>query len=221
MTARSNLAWSSVVGAVLIAGLSGCTPADSGPGDPSSTGSSGEVSANPSASPDPAEDPSPSQAGGQTFVAPSTCTDLVGPELTAKFLADGITLFTNDDGSGEQEGVVFSSTQKSGTPFSCWYLGSSIESAFEIAVQPLTHDAHEATLAALHEGGFAEKSDGEVVTFSQVGNFVAVGDPSNVESIVHVLYPNGWITLAALKGGAAQFAEINSRLPIVISRVYP
>jgi hypothetical protein len=201
---------------ILLGTISGCA-----------AGGSGQHSAdaaNGSASPTGSGSASPVSTGPATpeatFALPATCTDLTGADLEASFLADGNSLFTDPDGSGQRDGVVFASTQESGTPFSCWYLGASIETAFEVAVQGLTQDAHEATLAALRGGGFVESTDGAVYTFTQVGNFVAVGDTANTEAIVHVVRAESWITIAFLKGGAEQIARINEWLPIVTAQVY-
>jgi hypothetical protein len=159
---------------------------------------------------------SPDPPKAKSFVLPTSCSGLVGEELTATFLADGNKVLTSDDGTAEFGNGNVTSTQEGGTPFSCWYgVAAHDLSDFEIAVQPLTHDAHEGTLATLQAGDFVETTDGEIVTFTQEG--VEGTSPA----IVHVLHPDGWITIARFKAGPAGVATINSWLPTITESVYP
>ncbi len=174
------------------------------------------------------EGASPTPTGGATaeatarFTLPASCGDLIGADLEADFLAGGSQLLTDQDGSGYSPslGGVVVSTQKSGTPFSCWYIGDTFESAFEIAVQGQTQAAYDDTLAALELDGSVETTDGDVVTFTDIGTFTDMGDPGNRAATVHVLRPDGWITIASITTGADRIAQINEWLSIVTARVY-
>ena len=190
---------SAMTGAIVIAGLAGCTP----PAPPEDEPTASESS--PTVAPEPAE---------AVFVAPSTCTQLLGADLENEFLGGGNVLFSSTDGTG----IYFpiESTQDGGTPFSCWYGKDMVDlSTFELAAQALTQDAHEGTLAVLQGGGFVETTDGDVVTFTQVG------DEGATPAIVHVLRPDSWITGFSALGGADRAALVADWVDSVAEQVYP
>jgi hypothetical protein len=189
----------------------------------SGNGQHGTAIASDSASPTPTG--SATTRATAIFAPPATCTDLIGADLEAAFLADGNVLLTSPDGSGELPGGLgigtVASTQESGTPFSCWYgVGPFDLSDFEVAAQGITQDARQGILTTLEGRALIESSQGDLVIFSQVGNLL-IGDPAFLPATVHVVHPDSWITISTIKGGADQIAKINQWLPIVTAQVYP
>ncbi|MBX3090926.1 MAG: hypothetical protein KF801_00275 [Cryobacterium sp.] len=186
---------------VLAAGLTGCDPAG-----PAPSGSPSESSAS-SASPSPTEAPA-------AFVAPTSCTQLLGASLESSLTADGTVLFSGPGGTGLYPGIE--SAQDGGSPLSCVYGKDMVDlSTFELAAQGLTQDAHEGVLAELETRGMTEVAAGDTVTFTQTG------DEGSTPAIIHILKPDSWVTAYSTFGGTARLAEITGWANTVETQVYP
>lgn len=154
-------------------------------------------SASPSASSSASASASPAPAG---FATPTSCTAMLGA-LEAQFLADGNVLFSDPTGAGIAPTAPIG--QDGGTPFACLYGMDGVDfSTFELSAQSLTPDAHEGTLAELQTRALVQADEQGRTVFSQEGT--EGSDPA----IVHLLYPEGWITVDSTFGGAARLAEI-------------
>ncbi len=188
---------------VLAAALAGCSPA--GGGDPE-----------PTTGPEPTASASPTPAAAPAiFTLPDDCDELIGPDLDAEFAANGVTLFSDSNGNGiyEQEGSV---GQDGGEPFYCVYGQDGVDlSSFEFAAQALTNDAHEGVLAELGTRGLDESADGDRVIFSQEG------DEGTLPAIVHIVLPDGWVTVNSTFGGPDRFAEVNDWAETAVEQLYP
>ncbi|TAL40781.1 MAG: hypothetical protein EPN91_12375 [Salinibacterium sp.] len=157
--------------------------------------------------------PTPTEQAA-VFVAPKDCTALLGKPLEDEFLSQGNVLFSSTGGGGIYYPIE--STQTGGSPLSCWYGKDMVDlSSFELAAQSLTPDAHEGTLSVLEAGGFTEVTNGDVVTFTQVG------DEGTTPAIVHILRPDSWVTGYRTFGGADSVATLNGWLATVEANVYP
>lgn len=184
--------------ALVLLALSGCTP---NPEEPT-------VEPSPSAEPE-----QPTEPAVPVFVAPTSCTELLGSELEQDFLAESV-LFSDSAGNGINPGEPIG--QDGGDPFACLYGQDGVDlSTFELSAQALSNEEHEGVIAELATRGLDEQSDGERVSFSQEGS--EGGDPA----ILHVVYPDGWITAYSTFGGAERSAEIASWVETATSEVYP
>lgn len=186
----------SIVAALAAVALVGCAPSSPTP--------SAEPSA--SATAVPAE---PAAA----FTAPTSCTELLGSDLEQQFLADGNVLFSDSNGDGIHPGEPVG--QDGGDPFACLYGKDMVDlSTFELSAQAVDNDEHEGVLAVLASRGLTEEEDGEFVIFAQEGT--EGGDPA----IVHILYPDAWITAYSTFGGATRLAEIRGWAETVATQVH-
>lgn len=186
---------------VLVSALAGCAPA----GEPEPTTEPGPTA---SASPAPTAAPA-------SFTAPEDCAELVGPDLDAEFAANGVILFSDSNGNGiyEQEGSV---GQASGDPLYCLYGQDGVDlSSFEFAAQGLTEEAQAEVLAELATLGLDESADGNRVIFSQEG------DEGTRPAIVHVVLPDGWVTVNSTFGGPDRFADVNGWAEAAVEQLYP
>lgn len=189
--------------AVLLATVTGCVP------QPETPPSSPPASAGPSASPSEAP-----VEGPAVFVAPTSCTELLGAQLESEVLATGAVLFSGPGGTGIYPGPSIG--QDGGSPVSCRYGKDMVElSTFEFAVQGLTQDAHKGVLAELQTRGMTETAAGEIVVFTQEGT------EGSEPAIIHVLLPDGWITVYSTFGGSASLAKITGWADTVLTQVYP
>jgi hypothetical protein len=187
-------------GIVALLGLAGCAPEDQAP--------------TAAASPEASESPTPTETTAVAeFVAPTTCTGLLGPKLENELLATGDVLFSAPDDSGLYPGTP---SNQAGVPFSCWYGRDMIDlSTYEIAAQKLIPENHEGTLAALQSEGFTETAEGDVVTFSRAG------DEGTQPAILHELHPDGWITIYSTFGGDDRLATMRLWLDDIRKQLYP
>lgn len=191
--------------AALLASLAGCAPPVIIP--TASPGSSATPSESPSASPTPT-------AAQAFFVAPASCTQLLGATLEANVIANGNVLFSGPGGTGIYPGS--SVGQDGGTPIACLYGKDMVDlSTFEFAAQGLTPEAHEGVLAVLKSRGMTETASGDTVTFTQTG------DEGTTPAIIHILHPDSWVTVYSTLGGAARLAEITGWANTVVTQVYP
>lgn len=146
------------------------------------------------------------------FTAP-TCTELVGSELEQQLLADGNELFSDSNGGGTSPSEPIG--QDGGDPFACLYGKNLVDlSTFELSAQALDNDEHEGVLAELGTRGLTEQQDGERLLFTQQG------DEGTEPAIVHLVYPDGWVTAYSTFGGADRLAEITGWAEIAASQVY-
>lgn len=188
------------VAVVLLATLTACDPGTASSG-PSSTPAQSEPSAS----------ATESQA---VFVAPTSCTDLLGATLEAEVTSDGSVLFSGPGGTGTYPAPSIG--QDGGTPVACLYGKGMVDlSTFEFASQGLSQDAHEGTLAELESRGMTETTSGDTVTFTQEGNEGT--DPA----IVHILRPDSWVTVYSTFGGADRLKQITGWANTVETQVYP
>jgi hypothetical protein len=181
--------------ALAVALLAGCAPTDLS-AEPDESAAPTDV-----AVPTPTPTPTPTEDPARVFTEPSSCVALLGAALEAEFLAAGNVLFSSTDGAG----IYFpiDSEQGGGTPFSCWYGKDMVDlSTFELAAQSLTQDAHEGTVSVLSGLGMTQTMDGDIVTFTQVG------DEGSTPAIIHVLYPDGWITGYSAFGGQKRVDQL-------------
>jgi len=188
---------------VLVAALAGCAVV-------------GAVEPEPTAEPEPAASASPTPtAAPASFTAPDTCAELVGPALDAEFSANGVDLFSGSDGTGIYT-LEAPLGQDGGDPLYCLYGQDGVDlSTFEFAAQGLTNDAHEGVIAELATRGLDEQADGERVTFSQEG------DEGSSPAIVHIVLPDGWVTVYSTFGGPDRFAEATGWAETARGQVYP
>lgn len=188
----------------LLWALTGCDPAGPPSPEPSSSPS---TSTPPSPSPSPTEEPA-------VFVAPTSCTGLLGAALEAEILGSGAVLFSGPGGTGLYPGP--SVGQDGGTPLACLYGKDMVDlSTFELAVQGLTPSAHEGVLAELETRGMTEVADADTVTFTQTG------DEGATPAIIHILKPDSWVTVYSTFGGAASLSKISGWAQTVETQVYP
>ncbi|GAB3133189.1 hypothetical protein [Marisediminicola antarctica] len=188
---------------VMVAALAGCTTAGSGEPEPTT-----DTEPTASASPTPTTAPA-------AFTLPDDCSELVGPDLAAEYAANDVVLFSDSNGNGiyEQERSV---GQDGGEPLYCVYGQDGVDlSSFEFAAQALTNDAHEGVLAELATRGLDESADGERVIFSQEG------DEGTLPAIVHIVLPDGWVTVNSTFGGPDRFAEVNDWAETAVEQLYP
>ena len=204
MTRRApRLASGAALVVVLIAALAGCSAADAGDPEPTT-----EPEPTASASPAPT-------AAAAPFTLPGDCSALIGPDLDAEYAENGVILFSDSSGNGiyEQEGSV---GQASGDPLYCVYGQDGVDlSSFEFAAQALAEDAQEAVLAELAALGLDESADGNRVVFSQEG------DEGTLPAIVHIVLPDGWVTVNSTFGGPDRFAEANDWAETALEQLYP
>lgn len=200
-TAQNLLLPTAVCGLIAI-GLLGCTPEQ-----PAATHSpSPEASASAPASTTPPPAPA-------VFVLPASCTAMLGAALEASFLGDGNVLFSGPGGAGIYP--MASVGQDGGSPVSCLYGKDMVDlSTFELSVQSLDQGAHEGTIAELNARGMTRTTDGEVVTYTQLGSEGAS------PTIVHVVRPDSWITAYSALGGAERAALAAGWATTVAQQVY-
>ncbi len=190
----------SLVAVALLASLTGCNPTSPAPTE------------SPSPSAEPSSAPSPTQAPA-VFVAPTSCTELLGATLEASVIAGGNVLFSGPGGTGIYPGS--STGQDGGNPLSCGYGKDMVDlSTFEFAAQGLTQDAHEGVLAELGTRGMSESVVGNTVTFTQTG------DEGTTPAIIHILNPDSWVTVYSTFGGAPRLAEITGWANTVVAELY-
>lgn len=174
----------------------------------------------PSSSPSASSAPTPTASASSTpeseasFTVPTTCTELLGAGLESDILATGVVLFSSSDGTGLYAPIP--STQDGGDPFSCWYGKDGVDlSSFELAAQPISStDEHEGIVAVLGAAGFTSSTDGDVVTFVQVG------DEGSTPAIVHVVRPDSWLTGYSTFGGADRVADLEGYLDRMAEHLY-
>ena len=187
----------------LLASLAGCAPEPPAASPSPSTSASVEPSASPSETEEPA-----------VYIAPTSCTGLLGAQLESAVLATGAVLFSGPGGSGIYPGPSIG--QDGGSPISCLYGKDMVDlSTFEFAAQGLTQDAHEGVLAELQTRGMTETTTGTTVVFTQEGT------EGTEPAIIHILNPDSWVTVYSTFGGAASLQKISGWADTVIAQVYP
>jgi len=207
-TARSR-ASGVLIGAALLVALVGCTPADETPPTDETPAATAPTT------------PSPSATAGNgpdlvspVFVVPTECTGLLSAALEQQFLNEGNALFSDSAGNGisPQEPIG----QDGGDPFACLYGKDLVDlSTFELSAQPLDNEEHEGVLAELGSRPLTQEDDGQIVVFTQQG------DEGTDPAIVHLVYPDGWITAYSTFGGADRLAEIRGWADTVVAQVSP
>lgn len=195
------------VGAVVLSGLAGCTPPVP---DPTLAPSPSASTATATATPTPTPDPDP------VFTTPTTCAELIGPELTTEFAAENIVLFDSTNGEGIYANG-FTVAQDGGDPFACLFGEDMVDlSSFQLVVQPVTSQSeHEGIVAVLGSQGFVQSLDGNTVTFTQLGD-----ETSTVPVIIHVLRLDSWMTAYAGFGGQRQADRLTGYLDAVAAHLY-
>ena len=193
------------LGAVVVSGLAACTPPAPAPTE-TPTPSASTASATPTPTPDPVP----------VFTTPTTCAELIGPDLAAEFAADNIVLFDSTNGEGIYANG-FTKIQDGGDPFACLFGEDMVDlSSFQLEVQPVSSQSeHEGIVAVLGSQGFVETVDGDVVTYTQVGN-----EMSTQPAIIHVLRLDSWMTASANFGGQIQADRLAGYLDAVAAHLY-
>ena len=209
MTQRSIL--TIVAAALLLPLTAGCTPTVPEP-TPSATIAEAE-------SPSPSETPSPTAAApALVFTQPTTCSELAGPDLEAVFASRNIELFNSPNGEGMFAGGPVDTHQQGGNPFGClWGVPYVDLNTFVLSSQPLSQSAHEGVVAILDGGGYVKTVDGDVVTYTQLGD--ELGQPSG-QLTIHVLRPTSWITGWAALGGETSRVRMTEYLDAVAAHLY-
>jgi hypothetical protein len=194
------------VSAALLVGLCACV-------------APGTVHESPSPSPSVSSTPEESKAPDPAaFVLPTTCTEFLGAELENQLHAYGDVFLWGPGGSGsapaDERNPDYLGYQNQGTPLFCIY-GETLDNIIEFDVQALSSDSYSATFNALKLREYIEATDGDVKTFTMPGaNGLSGAD-------LHVLHPDGWITVHRDLGGTRSFAEMSQWLAIVTAKVYP
>jgi hypothetical protein len=193
------------VGALALAALVGCTPPV-----PEPTLAPSPSASTASATPTPTPDPVP------VFTTPTNCAELIGPDLAAEFAADSIVLFDSTNGEGIYANG-FTLIQDGGDPFACLFGQDMVDlSSFQLEVQPVSSQGeHEGIVAVLGSQGFVQTTDGDVVTFTQVGN-----EMDTEPTIIHVLRLDSWMTAYAHFGGQRQADRLAGYLAQVAAHLY-
>lgn len=182
--------------------LAACHP------DPPSSTSTPKPTSTPAATKTATPTPTPKAA---VFVAPTDCEQLLGAALVAQITSDGHELFSSSDGSG----LYYPNDPKQQGGFQCQYGVNYVDySTFEIDAQALTQQAHEGVIATLDAGGFDKTIDGDVVTYTQVG------DEGVQPLYIHVVRSDGWLTGWSSLGGEQQRGLIVGYLATAAQQVY-
>lgn len=190
--------------AVVALTLSGC-----------GTGSTPAPSSSGSGQPEASEGPS----SPTSFTPPSTCTELLGAELEAQFFAEGNVLFSDTTGAGLYPSDSIG--QDGGDTFACLYGQDLVDySTFEVSAQAVDEQEHEGILAELQSRGYVQDEEADRTVFTQVGFEGTRDDPNLDAAIVHLLYPDGWITAYSTFGGEARLTEILGWADIVAAQRY-
>lgn len=198
---RAALVRGAAIAGVAVVALAGCATAESDDAAPAPTST--------------APAPTPDEPAPAVFTLPDDCAELIGPDLDAEYAANGVILFSDSDGNGiyEQEESV---GQVGGDPFYCVYGQDGVDlSSFEFAAQALAEDGREQLLAELGALGLDESADGDRVIFSQEG------DEGTLPAIVHIVLPDGWVTVNSTFGGPDRFAEATDWAEIAVEQLYP
>lgn len=149
------------------------------------------------------------------FVAPADCATLIGPTLAADFAAQNIVLFDSTNGEGIYVGGTVPN-QTGGSNFFCVFGKDMVDlSSFQLEAQPLSQAEHEGVVATLEGAGLTKTVNGDVVTYTQVG------DDMGTPSLIHVLRPDSWLTGWSAFGGPAQVALLTGYLDEVAVQAYP
>ena len=210
------------IAAVAVALLSGCAGVNTVP-TPERTDDSFVETGSPGPSPADSGSASPQRA----LLLPTTCTQFVGMALEDELNASNVPLLTAPDGSGTlpdygaigyfdvQLDVAQQLKSPIKTAFNCGY-GLDILDANGVGfeVQPMTLDERADLIATLDSGESVRTDIGDAVIFTEVG------DATN-SAIVHAVYPDSWVTVFTVVGGAAVVARIDSWLPGIYDRVHP
>lgn len=185
---------------ICVALLVGCTPKVEQP----------QTAPTPSATatPTPSAAAEPEPAAGPAFVAPADCSALIGPTLAADFAAKNIVLFDSTIGGGIYTGVGdHAPLQTGGATFYCLFGQDMVDlSSFQLEAQPLSESAHEGVIAVLDTAGLVKTVDGDVVTFTQVG------DDKGTPTLIQVLRPDSWMTAWSAFGGDRQVTLLTGYL---------
>lgn len=187
-----------VVLLVAVPVLAGCTPTAPAP-SPTPT-ESAVASATPT--PEPAPEP--------VFVAPTTCAELIGPDLEAQFAAENIVIFDSSSGEGIYAGggdrII---AQDGGDPFWCIFGKDMVDlSSFQLVAQPVSsEDEHEGIVAVLGSQSFSQSINGSTVTFSDPGT-----DTDPLPAVIHQLELDRWLTAYAGFGGYRQLETMTGYL---------
>lgn len=185
--------------AVLTA-LAGCTP-------PAPTPATTSAAPAPKPTATATAEPAPAPA----FVAPTSCDDLIGPDLAALFASRNIVLFDSTNGEGIYANG-FTVAQDGGDPFACLYGQDMVDlSTFQLVVQPISsQDEHEGIMAVLGSGGFDQSLNGSTVTFTDVGT-----DTDPLPAVIHLVKQDRWLTVFANFGGEIQASRLAEYLAAV------
>lgn len=203
------------VAVVSVAGLllSGCSPTLPVDGTATPTPHPSTVAASPSQAPTPEPEPA-----APVYAQPTTCAELSGPDLEATFASRGIVLFNSSNGEGMFAGEPVNTHQQGGKPFGClWGVPNADLNSLVLSAQGLSNQAHEGVISILDGGGFEKTVDGDVVTYTQLGD--ETGQPTG-ELTIHVLRPESWITGWAPIGGETSRSRMTEYLDAVATNLY-
>lgn len=181
--------------------LAGCTPTEPTP----SASPTAAAAPSPTVTAEPTPEPEP------VFVAPTTCADLIGPDLAEVFASRNIVVFDSTNGEGIYANG-FEPAQDGGDPFACLYGQDMVDlSTFQLVVQPVSsQEEHEGIVAVLGSGGFDQSVDGDTVTFIDVGT-----DTDPLPAIIHILKPDRWLTALSYFGGEISASRLGEHLAAV------
>ena len=190
--------------------LVGCAPTVEKPA------SEATATATPTPTPTVSATPEPEPEAGPAFVAPADCAALIGPTLAADFAAKNIVLFDSTIGGGIYTGAGdHGPKQTGGTTFYCLYGQDMVDlSTFQLEAQPVTESEHEGIIAVLDTAGLAKTVDGNVVTFTQVG------DDMGTPTLIQVLRPDSWMTAWSAFGGDRQVTLLTGYLAEMAAQNY-
>lgn len=191
------------VAALALSLLAACQPDSPSPSE--TIAAKPTVSATPTATPTPTPEPA-------VFVAPTNCEQMLGAALLAQITSDGHELFSSSDGTG----IYYPNDSKQQGGFQCQFGINYVDySTFELDAQALTQQAHEGVIATLDASGMAKTVEGDVVTYTQVG------DEGSTQLYLHVVRPDSWITGWASLGGQKQLGVIAGYVATVAQQLYP
>jgi hypothetical protein len=180
--------------------LAGCAPTE-----PTPSASPTAAAASPSATAESTPEPQP------VFVAPTTCADLIGPDLAAVFASRNIVVFDSTNGEGIYANG-FEPAQDGGDPFACLFGQDMVDlSTFQLVVQPVSSEAeHEGIIAVLGSQNFTQSINGSTVTFIDEGT-----DTDPLPAIIHILKPDRWLTAYSYFGGEISASRLGEHLAAV------
>lgn len=195
-----------IVGAALgTALLAGCaaSPApatgDSDPAEPGTTPTSTETTA----------------PGAPVFELPDRCADILAPETTAAFEADGRELLGGPDGRyGENYFGDPTPEERAGGITCVWGDEDDTASTVIVSVAPVSTATRSGIVGALIESGLIESTIEGGLTYARVG------DEVSAPAELHVIRTDSWISVIQAVGGETRFAEAGELVDEVTEHVY-